>query len=417
MATTSSANHDAETGSAGPRIKQSAIQFDQRNTAMPDFLFESARRIVCRQGASQELAPLLHELGVTHALIVTDPGLTKAGLTAAPLAALKAAGLRISIFSEVLADPPEESIEAAVAMARTAGVDGVVGLGGGSSLDTAKLVAALAPTTQSLSDIYGVERIKGRGLPLVQVPTTAGTGSEVTPIAVVTTPGNEKKGVVSHALYPDVAVLDCLLTLGLPAAATAMTGIDAMVHAIEAYTTRHRKNAISDALAVKALQLLFANLTRAVEDGSDVQARESMLQGALLAGMAFANAPVAAVHALAAPLGGHFHAPHGLTNALVLLPVLRFNLPTARGLYAELGRAIVPEYGNAPDGEAADALIQALHSLVSAMPFAQRLSDIGVTAQDLPMLARDAMKQDRLLANNPRDVLYEDAVAIFTEAL
>lgn len=252
------------------------------------------------------------------------------------MAAFEKAGIAATLYSEVQADPPEAAVLDAVAAAKKAGADAIIGFGGGSSMDTAKLVALLVGTPQDLPDIYGIGLAKGPRLPLIQVPTTAGTGSEVTPISIVTTPTHEKKGVVSPLLYPDLAVLDAKLTVGLPPAVTAMTGIDAMVHAIEAYTSKHKKNVLSDGLAVKALQLLAGNMDKVLANGADLSARAAMLQGSMLAGMAFANAPVAAVHALAYPLGGHFHVPHGLSNALVLAPVLAFNRPAAEELYGEL---------------------------------------------------------------------------------
>ena len=383
---------------------------------MSSFSFETSPKIVCEQGAANRLGEIAKGLGITRLFLVTDAGLIKAKLIDGALASLAASGIETCVFSDVLADPPELSVQGAVEAARAAGADGVLGFGGGSSLDTAKLVALLGRTPQALPDIYGIGLARGPRLPLIQVPTTAGTGSEVTPISILTTPSHEKKGVVSPLLYPDVAVLDSRLTLGLPPAITAMTGVDAMVHAIEAFSTRLKKNPLSDALALKALQLLYSNLSAAVTDGKDADVREAMLLGSLFAGMAFANAPVGAVHALAYPLGGHYGLPHGLSNSLVFVPVLKFNLPSARGLYAELGRAILPHAGNFDDEQAADAFVQAIRERVSAMPYAQTLRDAGVKATDLPMLAEDAMKVQRLLVNNPRDVAYADALALYQEA-
>jgi alcohol dehydrogenase class IV len=383
---------------------------------MTQFSFETAPKIVCEQGGADRLGEIATSLGISHVFLVTDSGLVKAGLIDGVMASLIARGVRTTVFSEVLADPPELSVQAAVAGARAAGVDGVIGFGGGSSLDTAKLVALLARTPQALPEIYGIGLARGPRLPLVQVPTTAGTGSEVTPISILTTPSHEKKGVVSPLLYPDVALLDSRLTLGLPAPVTAMTGVDAMVHAIEAFTTRLKKNPLSDALAIKALQLLYANLPAAVNDGKDPAVRENMLLGSLFAGMAFANAPVGAVHALAYPLGGHYGLPHGLTNSLVLGPVLEFNLSAAQGLYAQLGRAILPELANTDDAGAAIAFVAAIRARVAAMPYAQKLRDAGVKQDDLRMLADDAMKVQRLLINNPRDVAREDALAMYQAA-
>jgi alcohol dehydrogenase class IV len=384
---------------------------------MSGFTFETTPRIVCEDGASRRLGALAAELGVSRPLIVTDPGLAKAGVLDGALESFRASGQVVEVFSDVMADPPERSVLAAAEFARSRQIDGVIGLGGGSSMDTAKLVALLAAGGQTLQEVYGVDKVKGRRLPLIQVPTTAGTGSEVTSIAIVTTPDDQKVGVVSRQLYPDIAVLDAELTVGLPPRVTAMTGIDAMVHAIEGYTSRIRKNPVSDSLALKALELLSGAIRTAVTDGGNLDARRAMLQGSLLAGMAFANAPVGAVHALAYPIGGLFHVPHGLSNALVLSPVLAFNMEAARVHYAELGRVIAPNARNHSDEAAAAAFVEAMQQLVADMPMEQRMTEVGVQRQDIDRMAIDAMKVTRLLVNNPRDVTLEDAVSLYLAAL
>ncbi len=382
------------------------------------FVFETVPRVICQDGAAAELGRHARDAGITHALVVTDRGLLAAGILEEALASFEAFGVGVTVFADVLGDPPETCVIAATELAQRARVDGVIGVGGGSSMDTAKLVALLATGTCTLESAYGVDKATGARLPLLQVPTTSGTGSEVTPIAIVTTPSGAKQGVVSRLLYADVAVLDATLTLALPARVTAMTGIDAMVHAIEAYTTRHRKNVLSDTLAVRALQLLSANLPIVLAQPSDLDARRAMLQGSMLAGMAFANAPVAAVHALAYPLGGRFHVPHGLSNALVLVPVLQFNLPAARAHYAELLPAITPASEHLRHGgDAGEGFVQAIDELLAMSGLERKLRDVGVTHTDLPQLATDAMAVQRLLVNNPRDVTYEDALAIYTEVL
>ncbi len=227
------------------------------------------------------------------------------------------------MFSDVVADPPASIVEEACAKARALDIDGVIGFGGGSSMDVAKLVALMVGSGEKLDDIYGVNMVKGKRLPLIQIPTTAGTGSEVTPISIITVGATEKKGVVAPALLPDIALLDAELTLGLPASITAATGVDAMVHAIEAYTsTSANNNPVSRVLACEALRLLGDNIRRVVTNPGDIEARSNMLLGSTLAGQAFANSPVAAVHALAYPLGGIYHIPHGLSNALVLPHVM-----------------------------------------------------------------------------------------------
>ncbi len=231
----------------------------------------------------------------------------------------------------------------------------------------------------------------------------------MTPISIVTTPSTEKKGVVAPKLLPDWAVLDPELTLGLPAHVTAATGIDAMVHAIEAFTSKNRKNPISDQLAKQALALLSANIRTACTDGTNVEARSGMLLGSMLAGMAFANAPVAAVHALAYPVGAIFHVPHGLSNALVLMGVMRFNLSHAQALYAELAPILDPAAADLPEAEAAARFVECLQAICHDCKVPASLSEVGVAQGDLGRMATDAMKQTRLLVNNPREVTYDDA--------
>lgn len=381
------------------------------------FDFATTPRVLVRPGAMTDPGAWLLSLPGRRLFLITDPGLVKAGVVAPVVAALEAAGREVTVYQDVEADPPEARVLATVDAARAAGAELIIGLGGGSSMDTAKLVALLAATPQPLDAIYGIGLAKGPRLPLVQVPTTAGTGSEVTPIAIVTTPSQEKKGVVSPLLYPDLAVLDAELTLGLPPAVTAMTGIDAMVHAIEAYTSRLKKNPLADSLAREALRLLYLNLPRVLEDGSDKAARSAMLAGSMMAGMAFANAPVAAVHALAYPLGGHFHVPHGLSNALVLAPVLTFNRPVAEQHYAELAAIVSPAQRFADPASGAQWFVEDMARLVATMPFAQKLREVGVSEADLDLLATDAMKVERLLVNNPREMTFEAARDIYAQQL
>ena len=283
-------------------------------------------------------------------------------------------------------------------------------------MDVAKIVASLLAGNQPLSAMYGVDQVRGGRLPLILVPTTAGTGSEVTPVAVVTTGETTKAGVSSPVLLPDIAVLDPDLTLGLPPKVTAMTGVDAMVHAIEAYTSRHKKNPISDNLARSALSLLSRNIRTAVHDGGNREVRSAMLLGAMQAGQAFANAPVAAVHALAYPLGGHYHIPHGLSNSLVLPSVLAFNAPAASHLYAEIAELVVGKPLAGTDEAKTQALIDALREIIDDVALPATLSAADVPEGDIEHLAQDAMLQQRLLVNNPRDVALDDARAIYRAA-
>ena len=382
---------------------------------MQPFVFNTVAQLICEPGSAQALARYCRRLGTQKPLLVTDPGLIAIGLVQPVLAALDTAGMPAVLFDQVREDPPEATVEAAAAAGRAAGVDGVIAVGGGSSMDVAKVVAVLLGGSQPLSALYGVDQVQGGRLPMILVPTTAGTGSEVTPVAVITTGETTKAGVSSAVLLPDVAVLDPDLTLGLPPAVTAMTGVDAMVHAIEAYTSKVKKNPLSDNLAREALRLLGANIRTAVHTGSDHEARAGMLLGACLAGQAFANAPVAAVHALAYPLGGHYHIPHGLTNSLVLPSVLAFNMSQAAPLYAELAEILVPGVNGSIEARAA-ALVDGLRSLIEDVQLPATLQAVGVPGQDLPMLAEDAMLQQRLLVNNPREVTLADALGIYRAA-
>lgn len=381
------------------------------------FDFATTPRVIIRPGAMHKPGDWLATVPGNRLFVITDPGLVKAGVVAPVVAALQAEGREVTLYQDVEADPPEARVLATVAAARAARADIVIGLGGGSSMDTAKLVALLAATPQPLESIYGIGLAKGPRLPLVLVPTTAGTGSEVTPISIVTTVSQEKKGVVSGLLYPDLAVLDAELTVGLPPFVTAMTGIDAMVHAIEAYTSRIKKNPLADSLAREALHIMYVNLPRVLKDGEDREARSAMLAGSMMAGMAFANAPVGAVHALAYPLGGHFHVPHGHSNALVLAPVLEYNRPSAETLYAELAALLSPEQRFASTANAARWFVDDIARLVADMPFAQTLREVGVAEKDLDLLASDAMKVERLLVNNPRVMTLEAARAIYAQQL
>lgn len=388
--------------------------FHGENHMTRRLLFNTTRSIIIERGAAARLAEQVESMGHRSVLLVTDAGVLATGLLAAVEAGFAQRGIALQVFSKVQADPPESVILEAVQAARQCTADCVIGFGGGSSLDAAKLTALLARSEEQLADIYGIDRTNGRRLPLILVPTTAGTGSEVTAVSVITTGEGQKNVVISPSLLPDIALLDADLTLGLPKAVTAATGIDSMVHAIESYTSRHLKNPISDCLAREALRLLGDNLLRVCDNGADAQAREDMLLGACLAGMAFANAPVAAVHALAYPLGARFHVPHGLSNSLVLAPVMRFNLEAAAPLYAELADILLPNSRGAII-EKAMALIAHLQALPARLGLPTRLRDVGVSEGDLEALARDASQQTRLLGNNPRELSEEDILAIYQQ--
>lgn len=378
---------------------------------MTGFTFQTVPDIRCALGASLTLSDILGAQGWHGTvMLITDPGVLKAGLVGDAVGALTEAGFSVVVHHDVMADPPEALVLAAVARAKEISPAAIIGFGGGSAMDVSKLVAVLAGTDQPLDSMYGVGNVQGRRrIPLVLVPTTAGTGSEMTPISIITTGATTKKGVVSPQLMADVAVLDANLTLDLPRHVTAHTGIDAMVHAIEAYTSRHKKNTLSDALARHALQLLWHHLPVVMAEPQNAPARQAMLLGACLAGQAFANAPVAAVHALAYPVGGIYHVTHGLSNALVLPHVLKFNLRDAEPLYAELGAAVgLPQQ--------ATYFLDQLEICCAQTGIERRLRDVGIAESAVDELALAAMEQGRLLVNNPREVTLADARTLYQAA-
>ena len=371
------------------------------------FAFSTAPRIVFGEGTSDQLAAQASVVG-SKPFIVTDPGIVSLGLIEK---AVRSFGANEPfVFQEIGPDPSRDMVDAAVERACEFGATGVIGFGGGSSLDVAKLVALLLGADQPLDEAWGVGNARGPRLPLVLVPTTAGTGSEVTPVSIITVGETEKRGVSSPILLPDLAVLDPALTHGLPANITAATGIDAMVHAIEAYASKNsNNNPITRLLAREALELLAENIERAV--AGEQGARAPMLLGSMLAGQAFANSPVAAVHALAYPLGGIFKVPHGLSNAVLLPHVLAFNVEEAAAerAYEELAPLV--------RAAGADGFIARLDELSANCGLEPNMSALGVREEDLDRMADDAMLQTRLLVNNPREVTRDDARAIYAAAL
>ncbi|HAZ79535.1 MAG TPA: alcohol dehydrogenase [Porticoccaceae bacterium] len=384
---------------------------------MNDFLFSTVSDVVIGAGCSANLGGILSQMGVRRALIVTDGGIVQFGLLDDALKSLQAHQVEYSIYADVVADPPESVVLDAVKKAQAFDCDGVIGFGGGSSMDVAKLLAVLVKGHQPLTELYGVDQVSGSRLPLLQVPTTAGTGSEATMVSIITTGENTKAGVVSRTLLADKILLDASLTIGLPAHVTAATGIDAMVHAIEAYTSKRLKNPLSDMLAREALRLLADNIATVVKQGDNLEAREAMLLGAMLAGQAFANAPVAAVHALAYPLGGNYHIPHGLSNSLVLPFVLRFNAPQAAALYADVAQIVMPDRKFPSDNIATtEMLADYFLSLAADLGLQTSLREMNIPEADLPKLAEEAMLQQRLLINNPREVTIDDALGLYKQA-
>jgi alcohol dehydrogenase class IV len=368
--------------------------------------------------AKESCKEIFDKLG-SRILFITDKGLMSLGLTKPTIEELKKMG-SVEVFDDVEADPSQKTLLTAIELGRKIKATGVIGFGGGSSMDVAKLSALILGSNEDLEKAWGVSNAKGPRLPLTLIPTTAGTGSEVTPISIITVGEEEKKGVSSSLILPDLAILDPDLTLGLPASTTASTGIDAMVHAIEGYASSNKNNnPISKMLAIEALKLLGSSIEQAVFEGSNVKARGNMLIGAMLAGKAFANSPVAAVHALAYPIGGSFHISHGLSNSLVLPYVLRFNTVEVKASkdYAELAPYVFPKIDINKGAQAVSAeFIDKLEDLSKRLGLPQKLREVDIPKEACEKMARDAMKQTRLLVNNPREVTEKDALNIYQSA-
>ena len=369
--------------------------------------------------AKHSCKEIFKQLG-SRILFITDKGLMSLGLTNPTIEELKKMGSVVEVFDDVEADPSQKTLLKAIDTGKKFKATGVIGFGGGSSMDVAKLSALILGSNEDLEKAWGVGNAKGPRLPLALVPTTAGTGSEVTPVSIITVGEEEKKGVSSPIILPDLAILDPELTLGLPAATTASTGIDAMVHAIEGYASLNKNNnVISKMLAIEALKLLGGSIEKAVIDGSNVEARGNMLIGAMLAGKAFANSPVAAVHALAYPIGGTFHISHGLSNSLVLPYVLRFNSVDVKAAknYAELAPYVFPKLDINKGTQAVCAeFIDKLEGLSKRLGLPQKLREVDIPKDACEKMASDAMKQTRLLVNNPREVTEVDALNIYQSA-
>ncbi len=367
----------------------------------------------------QKLGTLAKQYRATSAIIVTDAGITQLGYVDIAQQSLQEAGVNVVVFDSVVADPPVAIVNDAIKTARDNSCDLVIGLGGGSSIDTAKIVALHPNEFESVNDILDKDVSGFNKLPLFAIPTTAGTGAEATFVSVITAKDGSKKAIYTPKILPDVAILDATLTLKLPRHITAATALDAMVHCVEAYTSRTKKNPISDALAVKGLQMLWNNFEKVLNQGDDINARSNMLLGSTLAGIAFVNSSVAAVHGLSYPLSINFHIPHGHANALVMCGVFTFNLSAAAPLYAELAHAVMPSQTlGMTDLEAASLFIKQLKIFLETSGLKYRLNELDITDQDIPALADIVINTyARLIATNPKDMTLNEVTEIYEEIL
>jgi len=382
-----------------------------------NFSFHTTPQLHFGQGSLERLPQELKQWNPHSILLVSDPGVLKAGITAKVETLIVDAGYRVTIFSEVEPDPRIETAEACANAARSCKADVIIGVGGGSAMDIAKVAAVLAYSKQPIHLMFGIEQVNAAGLALILVPTTAGTGSEVTHIAILSDEQEHlKKGIVSKFLFPRLAIVDPLLTLGVPAAVTAASGMDALLHAVEAFTSKNA-NDLSDTLARRAMRLISENLRDAYQNGQNLEARTGMLEGSMLAGMAFANAGVTAVHAFAYPIGAEFHIPHGVANSIMMGPVLTFNISGNPAKFAEVAECISEKIDGTSVQDRAELSVAIMKQLAHDIDIPKNLSSFGVRKEHIPSLADGVLKVTRLLANNPRAITRDDAIALYTEVL
>lgn len=370
-------------------------------------------RIVFGNGCAPQCAEFLAQLGVKRVLLVSSTPVRPS--LAGMLEELHKSAVEVVSAPPVDCEPTRELFEKVLAAARAENIDGVLGVGGGSAMDVAKLIAALTHGRQTPPEVFGINLLRPRALPLVCLPTTAGTGAEVSPNAILLDQADElKKGVVSPHLVPDAAFVDPLLTVSVPPAVTAATGLDALTHCLEAYANKFA-HPIVDTYALQGIRLISTHLVRAVRDGHDLDARAALALGSLYGGLCLGPVNTAAVHALAYPLGGKFHVAHGVSNAVLLPHVLRFNFSAAPARYAEISVALGVAR-NGSDSGTAERGIEFLSQLSRDCGVPQKLSDLNIPRGAIPDLARAAMQVQRLLKNNPRPLTEADAARIYEAA-
>jgi alcohol dehydrogenase class IV len=377
---------------------------------MKTIALQQPQKIVFGSGCINNFVEDFQKLGFKRLFILTAPPIRP--LIADMQQQLEQMGVAMEVFDQIVAEPTVTDFKNILTKAQTFQADSVIGVGGGSVLDITKLVATLFYGKQQVEDCFGIGFIKEKGLWFACMPTTAGTGSEVSPNAILLDERDKlKKGIVSPFLMADVAYADPKLTLTVPAKVTADTGMDALTHCIEAYTNKFAHPMV-DMYALKGIELLAKNLLRAVKDGSDLEAREACALGSLYGGLCLGPVNTAAVHALSYPLGGEYHIPHGLSNAILLPSVMKFNRPANLKKYAEVAVAMGAPVGK-NDDETAQNGVDFIYQLSEAVGIPAKLSDIGIPQEAVPHLAKAAMEVQRLLKNNPREVTEQDAINIY----
>lgn len=380
--------------------------------------FRMADHIAAGHNALAHLVPLLKEQGeFRSAAVVAQPSLKAMGVTDQIVGELKRAGISGRCVTTVKPEPTIGNIREALADLMSEPVDVLIGIGGGSVLDAAKLFSVLMTNEADIADLLGTDRVAKPGIPTVLIPTTSGTGSEVTPNAIVTVPEEQLKvAVVSRHLLPRLVILDPVLTVSLPQHITAATGMDAFTHALESYIS-NKANPISDMYALESIRLISGSLTEAYRTGTNLEARESMLLGSMFGGMALTAAGTAAVHALAYPLGGQFGITHGVANAMLLPHVMAWNLDAVADRLAVVAEAMGLPAGTGRPGAGGEAVIERIFEWTQELSIPQSLRSYGVGEHDVDDLAHAAAKVTRLLNNNPKKIELEDMKAVYRKLL
>ncbi|WP_081415888.1 iron-containing alcohol dehydrogenase [Peribacillus kribbensis] len=379
------------------------------------FTYFMPTRVECGNGISEETGELIKDLGVSSVLIVTDKGVRAAGLLQGIEKSLSSANLYYEIYDEVEPNPSAETIQQGTVYLKQQKIEAVLAVGGGSSIDTAKGIAAMATNAGHILDYEGVGKISNHPLPIIAIPTTAGTGSEATNSTVVTNKETSfKLGVLSSLLFPNLAILDPALTLHLPQEITAATGMDALTHAIESYTSKSA-NPVSKAFAMQAIKMIGENLTRSYFVGTDLESRENMLVASLLAGVAFSQSRLGNVHAISHTFGGVFNIPHGIANAALLPFVMKFNLPACAEQYREIAIALGRNVSGLSIEKAAEKAIDTVIEMNQCMNIPLNIKELGVSLDVLPKLVDDSMRSGNVFVN-PRLTKASDIQLIIEKA-
>ncbi|WP_079914699.1 iron-containing alcohol dehydrogenase [Paenibacillus sp. 32352] len=383
------------------------------------YQFQTADHIIAGRNSLQSVGEHLHLTGVDvkSVLILTQPSIKSLGFVDALVSQLAAKGVTADVNTNILPEPTVENIEQVFAGMADKAYDVLIGFGGGSVLDSAKILAVLATNECSIRDLLGTDLVKKPGIPTILIPTTSGTGAEVTPNAIVTLPDEELKiGIVSKHMLPKVVFLDPMLTLGLPKPITAATGMDAFTHSLESFIS-NKANPISDMFALESIRLISSSIVEAYQNGTNVDAREKMLLGSMYGGMALTAAGTAAVHALAYPLGGKFKIAHGVANSMLLPHVMEFNMDAIEDRLYQVAEPMGIQVQGLTSSQAAAKVVERIVDWTTVLEIPQDLSSFGVKPDDVPELAVSASKVTRLLNNNPKELSLQDMEAIYRKLL